>query len=198
MVASISVNGTINPWESWLTAFFLSHPTSRSLTNPTTSHLWGCYPVIIIIRLYHHSSKEQWATVSNGPHAAWFYCCSLQFHLHTVVDDPFIFYFYFLMILLKEKSDCIMSLTSIFQPLLIILRIRFKIPTVASKSTPEPSSGTTELISYILQLTRCTPTAHASPSQGFYTLLGILVCWIVAWPILLFYSLSVHSSLPRA
>lgn len=125
MVASISVNGTINHLvapkkhgEAILTALFLSHSTLKSLANPTTYHLRGYHQAIIIICLHHCNSNEQWATtISNAPHTACFYWCSLLTSTQLLV------------ILLKDKSEYIMSLSSIFQCLPIILRIKFKIPT---------------------------------------------------------------------
>lgn len=112
----------------WLLSFsHTPHP------NPTTYHLQNYHQAIIIICLYHRNSSEQWATtISNSPHTTCFYCCSFSF------TSTLLF-----VILSKEKSDHMMSLTSIYQSLPVILRIRFKILTMASKPTQKPSPGTT-------------------------------------------------------
>lgn len=104
-------------------------------------------------------------------------------------------------ILLKDKSHYIISLPSVFQCFPIILRIKFKVPSMACKPTQDPTSGKhSDLISYVLQITHCTPRAlsliyfipqNPSRLRAFTLCLEYLCTRYLHYPLSYFVQLSV-------
>lgn len=210
IVASISVNGTIIHLVAQNKNLRVIVDCSLSLT-----------PLIEIISKSNNSSslgllpktKPLWPFVYTTAIAS-----SIFLILIASTVAPYSFTSTHLsVILLKDKSHYIISLPSVFQCFPIILRIKFKVPSMACKPTQDPTSGKHSDLNFLRTSDYSLHskstfldlfyTPKPFPPQGFYTLLGILVYQISALPTLLLRSalcskLTSHSLtftiLPRA